>query len=195
VGFTVELCARSVKQVVPANAMFPTKTRAEGSLSPGPTRGAWELAERSRARAGAICEPGCTCGKHTPEEGRGQKISAAKMGVVCPSGCGCKRHYRSEETRNKIGDSNRGIKRSEEVKRKKSEALIGIKFNGEPARGFSYRDGYKILTGQRDHPLATGSNLAEHRKVLYDAIGTRTPSLPLGLRESSRLGWAGRPSA
>jgi hypothetical protein len=131
-----------------------------------------ELAERSRARSGATCESGCTCGKHTPEEGRGQKISAAKTGVVCLSGCACKRHDRNEETRNKIGDSNRGMKRSEEVRRKKSEALSGVRFNGEPARGFSYRGGYKILTGQQSHPLTQGrGSLAEHRKVLYDAIG------------------------
>lgn len=47
--------------------------------------------------------------------------------------------------------------------------------NGVAPLGFSYdSDGYKILTGQRGHPLATtrrSYTVKEHRKVLYDAIG------------------------
>ena len=44
--------------------------------------------------------------------------------------------------------------------------------NADP-RGFSIVEGYRVLTMQHGHPLAgRNGGLPEHRKVLYDAIGS-----------------------
>lgn len=117
------------------------------------------------------------------------KISATKKG-----------HRHSEETKAKISSINKGRKHSEETKAKISAANQGRVVSEETRAKISaawtaerrlaasqlpqsrfgtrrfgtgsgyYREGYRILTGQR-HPLAVEGAVAEHRKVLYDAIG------------------------
>lgn len=75
----------------------------------------------------------------------------------------------------------RGKPQSEEHKAKRVEAFKQAVASGalddfyqrqrENAVGHSFKDGYRILSGQQGHPLADGGRLEEHRKVLYDKIG------------------------
>lgn len=111
------------------------------------------------------CSPGCTCGKHSPKRTYGprpietrEKISQALSGR--------KNKPHSAETRKKIGDAHRGRKHSDEFRAQCRERQLG-KGSG------SYMDnGYVFLTMCYDHPLASGEGIvAEHRAVLYDAIG------------------------
>lgn len=76
----------------------------------------------------------------------------------------------SPETRVKMSASHRGKSCSYETRVKISEkkrsrdALLAI--------GFYIKNGYIILTGHQDHPLASRvGQVSEHRKVLYDRIG------------------------
>jgi hypothetical protein len=49
---------------------------------------------------------------------------------------------------------------------------MGKKPDGSPADGCYMMKGHRYLTGQWGHPLADRhGQVAEHRKVLYDAIG------------------------
>lgn len=90
----------------------------------------------------------------------------------------------SEETRRKKSEALKGKPLSEQRKasmraawtperrRARSEAYTG-KYHGTAASGsFVNAEGYRVLTGHADHPMAysTGSVL-EHRKVLFDALG------------------------
>ena len=117
------------------------------------------------------------------------KISAAKRGhkhseeAKAKMSAAQRGRKLTPEHRAKISASNKGRKVSDETRAKISAAWtperklaasqipqsrFGTKRFGT-SKGF-YRAGYLILTGQR-HPLAIGGALAEHRKVLYDAIG------------------------
>lgn len=53
-----------------------------------------------------------------------------------------------------------------------SEANRGM-WHGRPAKGFTEENGYRLLTGLYDHPLARRKDgvVAEHRVVLYEEIG------------------------
>ena len=76
---------------------------------------------------------------------------------------------KSAETRQRMSDAAR--QRSQEHRDRLSAALRGKKL-GQPAQGFYISaQGYRVLTGQHDHPLAmpTG-DLLEHRSVLFSQI-------------------------
>jgi hypothetical protein len=119
------------------------------------------------------------------------KISAAKRGRKL-----------SDEHRAKISAAGRGRKLSEETKAKISAAWTPerrAEASQIPAMrlgtgrfgtgGGFFREGYWILTGQR-HPLAREGAVAEHRKVLYDAIGPGPHECHWDCGRS--LGWGGR---
>ena len=94
------------------------------------------------------------------------------------SGCGgCRIRFmprgvyeRTPEIRKKLGQYERT---PEWLERNSSRQRGRCTQTGEPARGFFYnKKGYKILTGQQGHPIATSNHqVPEHRKVLYDKIG------------------------
>lgn len=76
---------------------------------------------------------------------------------------------KSAETRQRMSEAAR--RRSQEHRQKLADVLRG-QWNGHPATGSYYQDGYRYLTGQQDHPLASSSDcVAEHRVVLYEKIG------------------------
>jgi hypothetical protein len=80
---------------------------------------------------------------------------------------------------------------SEETRKKLSESNRGKRPNGQAAVGFTFRKGYLFLTGQQDHPIANADGtLAEHRKVLYDAIGPGPHECHWGC--GRLLEWGGR---
>ena len=93
----------------------------------------------------------------------------------------------TEETRRKISENRRGkglggsLQRQEslvaawtpEMRARASTERRGTHLDGSEVRGTStYRNGYRYLTGQHDHPLATsGGVVGEHRAALYTRIG------------------------
>lgn len=113
------------------------------------------------------CEPGCTCRKHAltgPSPETAKKISQAKKGV--PHG------PMPQEIKDKIAEGNRGKVRSEEHRRRYSEAQRLARGTGRDR--YISPAGYVQLIAQEQHPLMTGparSAVLEHRKVLYDEIG------------------------
>jgi hypothetical protein len=87
----------------------------------------------------------------------------------------------SPETKKKISESNK-IRMTNEERQRISDRNTAYWTDERRAQhslrqnpvGFSYdSDGYKILTGQRGHPLAHKGKgtVREHRKVLFDDIG------------------------
>mgnify|MGYP003589876921 CR=1 FL=1 len=94
----------------------------------------------------------------------------------CVAGCPCGRHrptHHSEETRLKISVAKMGVSipHTEETRQKMSASRLGM-YRGVAATGHYYHaEGYRYLTGRHDHPLASHGAIAEHRMVLYDAIG------------------------
>ena len=108
----------------------------------------------------------------------------------------------SEETKAKISAANQGRVVSEETRAKISAAWTAerrLAASQLPQSRFGtrrfgtgsgyYREGYRILTGQR-HPLAVEGAVAEHRKVLYDAIGPGPHECHWGC--GRLLEWGGR---
>lgn len=87
----------------------------------------------------------------------------------CQPGCGCRKHQAATWAR--------AVKCQPgcQCKRHSSSGIFqaGHRADGSVALG-SYIDayGYRVLTGQQEHPLAYGNGeVKEHRKVLYDKIG------------------------
>ena len=98
----------------------------------------------------------------------------------------------SEEVRQKISESLSGRMLSPEAVEKNRQGHLGLTHSTETKQRMSSShrgkylgqdtegrvvdtDGYILLTGQYEHPLASeGGGLAEHRKVLYDKIGPGT---------------------
>ena len=80
---------------------------------------------------------------------------------------------RSPEAVAKTAETNRGKKRSVEDRARMSEASRGRGRDGNPPKGFTMtKEGYRTLTMQQGHPCANAhGGAAEHRVVLYDAIG------------------------
>lgn len=125
-----------------------------------------------------LCRPGCDCYKHFwSQEQRQAKSDQMLLMWQDPE-------YReqlveahtgkraSEETRRLLSEMRMGHATSEETRQKISTGRRGKRNGGEPAAGQFLKYGYRILTGQQEHPLSlSDGTLAEHRKVLYDKIG------------------------
>jgi hypothetical protein len=79
---------------------------------------------------------------------------------------------------------------TDERRRRHSEKRRGIRPDNTPARGFSYNQGYRNLSGQLDHPLYKGEVVAEHRIVLYNSIGPGPHECHWGCGKV--LEWGGR---
>lgn len=80
---------------------------------------------------------------------------------------------RSPETREKISEALKGRYVSGETPEQKSARMRGYRLDGSPAVGHFDMGGYRALSGQHDHPLADSDGcVTEHRKVLYDKIGS-----------------------
>lgn len=92
-----------------------------------------------------------------------QAYSEARKGTVSP----LKGVPRSQEDKDKISAGRRGIPVTAETREKISNTLKA-KGLGE---GFYIDGGYRVLTKEYNHPLATQGQVKEHRKVLYDSIG------------------------
>jgi len=127
---------------------------------------------------GAKCKPECTCSKHdwSAERRRDRSDSQTKLwenSSYREKLVEAHRAYEfTEEHRRSLSDAQMGREVSEETRKKLSESNRGKRPNGQAAVGFTFRKGYLFLTGQQDHPIANADGtLAEHRKVLYDAIG------------------------
>ena len=91
-----------------------------------------------------------------------EKLRKANLGKVSPQ----RGVPRSPEVRAKISASKIGNRVSMETKRRISNTLRGQGFSLDPK-------GYVVLSGQHGHPLANyRGRLREHRKVLYDHIGS-----------------------
>ena len=127
---------------------------------------------------GKKCEPGCACSKHdwSAERRRDRSDSQTKLwenSSYREKLVEAHRAYEfTEEHRRSLSDAQMGREVSEETRKKLSESNRGKRPNGQAAVGFTFRKGYLFLTGQQDHPIANADGtLAEHRKVLYDAIG------------------------
>jgi hypothetical protein len=142
------------------------------------------------------CPPGCRCYKHFRTEAQRAAFSElqrelwsqpeyrVKMAVAQ------KGHVPSEETRRKYSEAAMGHEVTEETRQKLRDFHRGRFRGGEPAVGFVIWEGYRILTGQQDHPLAQkDGQLAEHRKVLYDKIGPGPHACHWGC--GKRLEWGG----
>ena len=92
------------------------------------------------------CLEGCKCEKHS-------RI----VSQVCSTGCTCRRHsVATSEWRERNSQAHRG------------------KWHGEQAVGsYVTSSGYRVLTGMQGHPIADSSSaVLEHRKILYDKIGS-----------------------
>jgi hypothetical protein len=84
------------------------------------------------------------------------------------------RYEFTDEHRAKLSQAQMGHEVTPETREKIAAAQRGKKRNGEPAVGYSIWEGYRILSGQQDHPLASPRGrgaLAEHRVILYDKLG------------------------
>lgn len=96
------------------------------------------------------------------------------MKRTCVSGCTCGKHVsrpKSPEHRLRISESLKGVKKTEEHNRNVSLSKMGT-YKGTPAQGRYFSNGYIMLSGRQDHPLAKSDGVvAEHRVVLYDKIG------------------------
>lgn len=115
------------------------------------------------------------------------------MSRKCLPGCSCARHEGrnsgprrplTKEHKEKIAKAIRESDHSYKIGRRQSEetvakraaknriSCLGKGANGTPARGsYITSVGYRALTGQL-HPLATNGEVLEHRKVLYEKIGS-----------------------
>jgi len=76
----------------------------------------------------------------------------------CQPGCVCGRH--------RLAEYNRQRMMTQETRQK-----IGAATKSR-SKGFYFSRGYRYLTGQYGHPIASKTGVVqEHRKILYDAIG------------------------
>ena len=132
----------------------------------------------------AKCLPGCQCKRHssyvrTPDmRARASEQMTIKwqersqdqdqmLSIRAAMSAGHEGEW-TEERRASVSYFMRQRPHSLETNEKRSRTM-----RSKPSRGFSIEaTGYKRLTGMHDHPLSTsGGVVAEHRKVLYDAIG------------------------
>jgi hypothetical protein len=117
---------------------------------------------KKHQKVGAPCQPDCTCARHTLTDEQRQNLGVAMKSL-----------WEDPGYRQKVHEGRLGRHFPEEVRQKISKKKRGIRPDGQPAVGVSVSDGYRILTGQQGHPLAGKmGNLPEHRKVLYEKIGS-----------------------
>lgn len=77
------------------------------------------------------------------------------------------------ETRKKLSESHKGLPQSPEAIAKRSISIKEAWKNRADRKPAGFiNGGYRIIGAKPDHPLAGPKELAEHRKVLYEAIGS-----------------------
>lgn len=82
------------------------------------------------------------------------------------------RGERSAESRARMSAAQQVAWSDPERRRRESVQKMGRRGRGEADGRYLDSDGYAFLTGQQGHPLAyKNGSIAEHRKILYDAIG------------------------
>lgn len=101
------------------------------------------------------CEPGCDCWKHSED------LSQKRRDI-----------WKDPEYKQSQIEKYREAWENPERRKRHSKERRGKKRDGTPATGYYIHQGYKVLTGHQEHPLArSDGTLLEHRKVLYEALG------------------------